>query len=111
MMRELFSNEFRVELRIGLGRLNLFSREVLKEFFVVLGTKGTEGLNITRVVLFELVSELEIMLLMVEIRLDAVIRFFEADGFLSALSSSTRERGVILRFVLLIIYIYKEYKF
>ena len=72
------------------------SRGDRNDDFVDFGTKGTEGLNMTKVLLFELFSEFEIMLLMVETKLDAVILDFEEKGLRRALISSTLERGVSL---------------
>ena len=70
---------------------------------VVFGIRGTEGLKITNVLLFELFSELLMILLIVETRLDAVILRLDGTVMIRrALSSSTLERGVSLIFVLLI---------
>lgn len=67
------------------------------EFFVVFGISGTEGLKITKVLLFEFDSDVETMLLIVEIKDEGVIFFLNwSDVVLRAFISSTLDLGVIL---------------
>lgn len=95
--------EFIEELNEELVKFNCLSRGDLYEFLVDFGIKGTEGLKIINVLLFELFSELLTMLFIVETRLDAVILRLEGTVMIrSAFSSSTLERGVNLIFLLLI---------